>query len=173
VPLYEIIPSGWSGTERTIAHMRDLAVKAAKDWGFIRIATPFALGAPRDYRQQATRILEWVKKHIEYVPDPITAADKDGVPQGMELVQAPLRTIQRGAGDCDDQATLIAALGMVLGIPAEFATIKADPRRPNDFSHVYPRLLIGGEWTGVDSTVAKSVLGWEPDKHWQKTSWRI
>ncbi len=100
MPLYEYIPSGWRGTERTIQHMRELAVAAAKSWGFIRIATPFAFGMPRNFRGQGERILEWVKKHIEYVPDPVTAADEDGVPQGMELVQAPLRTIQRKAGDC-------------------------------------------------------------------------
>jgi transglutaminase-like putative cysteine protease len=173
MPLYEFIPANWQGTERTVHHMRDLAVKAAKDWGFIRIATPFALGVPRDFAAQGQRIIDWVKKHIEYVPDPVTAADKDGVPQGMELVQAPLRTIQRGAGDCDDHSTLIASMGMVLGIPAEFATVKADPRRPKEFSHIYPRLLIDGDWRGADSTVARSFLGREPERHWGKSTWRI
>lgn len=173
MPLYEFIPSGWRGTDRTIQHMRELAVAAARSWGFIRIASPFANGVPRDFRKQAERILEWVKKHIEYVPDPVTAADGNGVPQGMELVQAPLRTIQRKAGDCDDHSGLIAALAMVLGIPAEFATIKADPRRPDEYSHVYPRLLINGEWMGADSTVARSSLGWEPERQWEKRTWRI
>lgn len=173
MPLFEYIPSGWRGTDRTIQHMRGLAVAAAKNWGFIRIATPFAFGMPRNFRGQGERILEWVKKHIEYVPDPVTAADENGVPQGMELVQAPVRTLQRKAGDCDDHSTLICALGMVLGIPAEFATVKADPRRPAEFSHVYPRLLIDGEWLGCDSTVARSRLGWEPERFWEKRSWRI
>jgi hypothetical protein len=173
MPFLEYIPSGWRGTSRTIEHMRALAVKAARDWGFIKIAAPFANGCPRDFACQAQRILAWVKKHIEFIPDPVTAADENGVPQGMEMVQAPLRTIERRAGDCDDHSGLIAAFAMALGIPAEFATIKSDVRRPKEFSHVYPRLLIKGQWVGVDSTVPRSYVGWEPEKFTAIQTWRI
>lgn len=173
MPFQEFIPSGWRGTERTIEYMRVLAAKAAKDWGFLKIAAPFAFGCPRDFRCQAERILEWVKKHIEFIPDPVTAADENGDPQGIEMVQAPLRTIERKAGDCDCHSTLIAALGMALGIPAEFATIKCDDRRPDEFSHVYPRMLIKGQWLGVDSTVFRSRVGWEPEEYKAIKTWRV
>ena len=97
---FENIDAGWRGTERTIEVMGQLATAAARDWGFIRIATPFAAGCARDFRCQGQRVLDWTKKKISYIPDPLTTADEHGVVQGIELVQAPLRTIQRGGGDC-------------------------------------------------------------------------
>jgi hypothetical protein len=164
--------------------MRGLAVQAARDWNFIKMATPFAQQCPRDYRCQADRILTWVKKNITFVPDPVSEAgadqrflgmnpSTDQVAEGIEMVQAPMRTLERRAGDCDCIGTLIAALAMSLGIPAQYVTIKSDMRRPEEFSHVYPRLLVNGVWLAADPTVPSSVLGWEPPRQWGKTEWRI
>ena len=170
---FENIDAGWRGTERTIQVMAQLAGAAVKNWGFVQIATPFARDIARNHREQGRRILDWVKQKITYIPDPLTNADVDGLAQGIELVQAPLRTIQRGGGDCDDQSTLIAALGLALGIPARFATLKCDPERPAEYSHVYPVLYIDGQWLGADSTVRTSYLGWEPKTYLEKRLWRI
>lgn len=169
MPLYEDIPFGFRGTARTIDYMKQLAAKDAKNWNFIRIATNITKGTPaRDDAAIATRLLDFVKGFVRFVRDPVTAGGA-----GMELVQAPFKTLYRKAGDCDDLSGLIAALAMAHGIQAAFVTIKADPRMPDEFSHVYTVLLINGKWLGADASVQKSYLGWEPGIQIGRQEWRV
>lgn len=77
--------------------------------------------------------------------------------------------------NCDGHATLVAALGMALGMGAAFRTVattcETDPRtgkRTCPWAHVYTMLGIprGGavEWVAAD-TAEGSSLGWEPPKN--------
>lgn len=171
--MLEVIRPGWRGTERTLGHMAALTVSDARNFTLIRIATMIARRCPpRDQKCQGQAILDFVKEYIQFILDPISH-DENGRTSGLELVQAPLKTLWRRAGDCDDQSTLIAALGMALGIPAAFVVIKADRNNLQEFSHVYPALLINGKWLPADSTVKRSWLGWEPPVHFGKQVWRI
>jgi hypothetical protein len=68
---------------------------------------------------------------------------------------------------CDGHATAIAALAMALGLKAGFRTVRGDPSRPDQWSHVYAVIGVpkkGGktEWLTVDSTQEESYLGWDP-----------
>lgn len=167
----ESIPAGWRGTKRTIHWMREMAVQDARKWPFIQVATRIIAGCPhKDYMCHGRRILNFVKRYVTFLPDPRTSVEDGGQ---MELVQAPFQTLHRKAGDCDDMSTLVAALAMAVGIPAQYATIKADGRRPDEFSHVYPVLFIDGRWLGADASVDKSYLGWEAPRHNGKEMWRI
>lgn len=64
-------------------------------------------------------------------------------PHDAELIRAPDRQLQELAcrgylvGDCDDAATLGAALLYSLGIPAQFVVIRMPWEE--DFSHVFLR----------------------------------
>lgn len=76
--------------------------------GIIRQVTP------RDCVAQAAAIRAWVDRHFLYVPDPL----------GVELLETPathLAHIKKDGkvqGDCDDAATLAAALGEAVGLRA-------------------------------------------------------
>jgi hypothetical protein len=67
---------------------------------------------------------------------------------------------------CDGHATAIAALAMALGMKAGFRTVRGDPSRPNQWSHVYAVIGIGQggktTWLTADSTQQESYLGWDP-----------
>ena len=141
-------------TARTIQRMYELADKAKKDIKIIDLATKIVRGCPhKDYACQAERIFRATKKCIHYLRDPI----------GVELVQDFWATAIRRAGDCDDQAVWIASLALSLGFPVRFKTISANHQRPDEWSHVYPVILIPEVgWMAADATVADSTFGWEP-----------
>lgn len=108
----------------------------------------------------AYAIRDYVQTAIKFIRDPI----------GVENITPPLVHMDklRGhfgstvGGDCDDAATLSAALGMSVGLPARFQAI-AFPQ-PGDvpgmrynednapFGHVYTELLAGGAWREMDTT---------------------
>lgn len=87
---------------------------------------------PRDCVAQAKAIRAWVDKRFRFVRDPL----------GVELLETPgfhLSRIQRDGyvqGDCDDAATLCAALGMAVGLPATLHAI-AFFTKDAPFAHVF------------------------------------
>ncbi len=79
-------------------------------------------------------------------------------PPGVELVQAPRLTLEdRPAGDCDDKATLLAALFRALGVRVRFVAIDTTGER---FDHVYLEAQVGGLWMPFDAFVPFAVPGW-------------
>ncbi len=77
---------------------------------------------------------EWIDGRFVFLADP----------HGVELLRTPdflLNTIREqgfARGDCDDAATLAAALGLAAGLPARFVLISFGTHLP--FSHVYAAL---------------------------------
>lgn len=67
---------------------------------------------------------------------------------------------------CDDVSAATVALGMALGFSGAFRTVKGDPKRPEQWSHVYPVIGIpaGGQirWLTLDATQKESYPGWDP-----------
>jgi len=97
----------------------------------------------RNYSQVAGAVYNWVNHNIAYVRDP----------DAVEYLQSPPKTLQYGYGDCDDLATLSAALLSSIGVPTRFKVVKADPRNRGSFSHVYVEYLDRGEWIPFDITL--------------------
>lgn len=69
--------------------------------------------------------------------------------------------------NCDDQSMLVACLALCLGHGAAFKTVKVDPDRPEEYSHVYPLIGIRNKsnkpvWLAADTTQKGVDLGWEP-----------
>ena len=101
---------------------------------------------------EITAVLDWIKRSIEF-------RGENG-----ETVQSPEATLEIGAGDCDCQSTLAAAMFRWLGFQTRFRTV-ALMDSPGELSHVYVEVKDkrSGQWMPLDPTVARSYPGWEPE----------
>lgn len=92
----------------------------------------------------------YVRDAIRYVRDP----------EEFELVQSPEKTLQYRQGDCDDKATLLAALLKSLAHPTRFVAIAVgSPSAP--FSHVLCESKVGDGWWSLE-TILPVPMGWYP-----------
>lgn len=157
------IPGGTAGTIETLREMAKLVKgpHGALNPGVVlqarQIIAPLHLGN-KDYVGEINALFHWVKDNFRYNLDPAR----------FEWIQAPtysLRHLSAGS-DCDCASVLLCALAVALGHGCAFRTVGADPRAPQEFSHVFGIIGIrkGGrvEWYPADTTQPESVLGWEP-----------
>jgi Transglutaminase-like superfamily len=131
--------------------MRDLAVSIVRDAGV----------SAKDYLGEVAAMHRWVQDCIRYTRDPV----------GQETIQAPTYTaFTQRAGDCDDFATLEAALLGALGHPSRFVTIGNTTRA---FSHVYLEAQVRGRWVPLDPIMAEYPAGWEAPRWAIKKRWPL
>lgn len=133
------VPDGDTGTFFTLALMRDL-VRA--DVPLLAPHLPRIVG-PGNLLVAVRRFLA---EHVVFRHDPT----------GVELLKAPayqlaaIRARGTVTGDCDDIATLGAALGLAAGFPARFVVLRFDPGGP--FEHVYTELRGPSGWVELDTS---------------------
>jgi transglutaminase-like putative cysteine protease len=131
---------GWQATAgsapTTLGRMAANIRASLKDPAVVEVARGIIAGvAPRDCVGQARAIRAWVDRRFRFVRDPL----------GVELLETPAfhlsRIKQYGfvQGDCDDAATLTAALGMAVGLPATLHAV-AFFERDAPFAHVFTLL---------------------------------
>lgn len=144
------VPDGPEGTRFTLEVMRKFARDARTDPNIRQLAIQLTQGLPNeDFRAEANALFEFVRDRIRYVQDV----------NEVETVATPQITLELGAGDCDDKATLLAALLESIGHPARFAAIAF---APDNFEHVLVETRIGDRWIPMETT--KNVpMGWYPD----------
>jgi len=138
------ISGGEIGTDQTIQKMMSLQ-RSALESGRIRLFAISLLqnaGPSPSQSDVAETLFAWVRNHIQELPDPLN----------IETVQEPEATIQIGAGDCDDQALLMATLLNSVGIETRFRVIGT---QPGVFVHVFCEALIDGAWEPFDTLVAE------------------
>jgi transglutaminase-like putative cysteine protease len=103
----------------------------------------------KDYVGEARAIHEWVRDNVRYVQDP----------REVEAVQTPPMTLNIGQGDCDDKATLAAALLESVNHPTRFKAVGPD----SDLTHVYVETYVvsrkGKTWIASDTT-EQVPFGW-------------
>lgn len=136
------LPDGDAGTFYTLGLMRELALQDAPLLDAVagRIISTAATGDP------LAAIRRFLLERVRFRHDP----------EGVELIAAPLVQLgairDRGAsaGDCDDVATLGAALGLAAGYPARFVVLRFDPGAP--FEHVFTELRGPLGWVELDTT---------------------
>jgi transglutaminase-like putative cysteine protease len=127
------LSSGQVGTDETIAVMRAVAIDAAES-GRLTAATARRI---RDDNQSA-----WMRMKDVYAflhASVIYADDAEGV----EQIRTPERMLLdmqnakdgKARGDCDDRATLGAALLLAMGLPAYFIVVTSSPLR--QWHHVF------------------------------------
>lgn len=165
VASFDTIPGGWQGTADTVARMHKLIADGKTNLTIQKIADNIikASGArDRDYDEQAKAIFNFVKGYVRFQRDPFA----------VEMIQDPIVTLGRKAGDCDDHTTLNCALLGSVGFPYAIKTIKADATRPDEFSHVYAICHTTGQgWTGFDTSVGPSYYGWQPPGKYAYQVW--
>lgn len=122
----------------------------------------------KDYLGEIRALDHWYRgpHFIDYVRDP----------HQVELVNHPMLTYTKGVGDCDDSSTLFAASAGALGAAHRFRTYKADPRRPDEWSHVVSQIHVPGRgWVNNDLTLVGLPFGFEPGgfeyKDWPEPRW--
>lgn len=142
------IPNGEAGAVATLKRMRQLVRDAVRDPSQHIRETALNIIGTASFVDQVRRLQSFVQDSIRYIADP----------PDVELVQTPQYTLQQQAGDCDDQATLLASLLMATGHPAQFIAVGMSGQ---PLSHVLVQTLIGQKWVSAE-TIIKKPLGWNP-----------
>lgn len=129
------IPSGDSGTYRTLAIMRQVARGGAINPLVRQTAVDLAYGMGTNPLAQARTIRAWLEQNTLFQRDPY----------GVEAIHTPEAMIRqvltsgRASVDCDDVAVLAASLGLTLGLRARFVTVGFhSPKSP--YAHVWAEL---------------------------------
>lgn len=144
------IPNGAAGARATAK----LMVRFAQDYRPSPMVRKAAADATRGIHHAETwklaeAIRAWVAANVEFRRDP----------EGLELVQSPEVTLSNGIGDCDDQATLVAAmLGSIRAAPVAYALCQLNGQ--TGFGHVLAMARIGGQWVPLE-TIKKGIRAGE------------
>lgn len=155
------IPGGEAGTRETLRMMRDLVHAAVRrpDQIVRRQAESLVLMLPaRDWFAEIRALQEFVRDQIRYVRDPVS----------VERIQTPEQSLQSRQGDCDDKATLLAALLDSIGHPARFAALGFEGRG-NGFSHVLVETKVKKtgidmrDWMPLETILPDKPAGWYPN----------
>jgi transglutaminase-like putative cysteine protease len=134
------IPAGPAGTRATLQQMVKMVRESAASLPIRVLAVKLTDGcAQKETRCEAQSLQEFVRDEIRYVRDP----------RFLEALQYPEITLQIKAGDCDDKSMMLAALWQAVGGKSRFVAVGF---RPGHFAHVYPELLIDGEWIAAETT---------------------
>lgn len=94
----------------------------------------------KDFLGEARRLSDWVRDHIRYVKDI----------EDVETLADPVSLLAIGAGDCDDKATLLAALLLAVGHTPRFKAMAQ--ATPGEFSHVWVQDYLDGRWIDLETT---------------------
>ncbi len=120
-----------------------------ESWTDPRIFEGAAAVVPVNYNREnptsyGRAIEQWIRAHVTIVDEPFERIMAPGL-----LVDQARRG--RAIGDCDDVATLAAALLTTLGVPARFVAIR-EPGWPV-FQHVYVEYETPAGWATLDPTL--------------------
>lgn len=165
------IPDGVRGTAATIKLMQELVSRGKRDIVVREFAGRILRGEiegiaecpSKNYRCYAESLYRYCRDKIKYAYDPHL----------VEYIEEPRVILQQTRiADCDSICVLMASMLENVGLETQFVTIKADPRRPEEFSHVYLRVRIPREgWIVLDATMPHKHFGWEPEGDYEKRYW--
>lgn len=151
------IPDGLAGTKATLRIMRNFAQAAVRDPAqTVRQKAESLVRElpPRQWFREIRALHEFVRDEIRYLRDPV----------GVERVATPEATLEIGQGDCDDKATLLAALLDSIGHPTRFVAVAFNGE---GFSHVLVETKIAHtgddrkDWLPLE-TIIDRPAGWFP-----------
>lgn len=136
------IPSGGAGTRATLRLMSKLVRHFKKDIQIRSLAMSLVAELPghKNWTAQIKAIHAFVQDSIQYVRDV----------RGVETIATPLKTLEYGQGDCDDQAVLLASLLESIGHPTRFVAMKQTAFGP--YVHVYTETKIGNKFFPLETT---------------------
>lgn len=144
-----LIPSGVDGVRATLAKMVSLAREYRRHPLIRELAEEVIEHVPaRDRPGNVRALWQFVRRFIKYVPDI----------RNVETLHTPIRLLKNRAGDCDDQALLLAALLESVGQGTRFVAMGFQRGR---YSHVLAETWLGGGWVPLETTVERP-FGWNP-----------
>jgi len=125
----------------TLNAMAEAANLGKKDLDVRSLVEKICSGiAPGDYTSEALACYYWVCGHIRYLRDI----------HKVEFLKSPRRLLATGTGDCDDMATLLAAMLMSCGNEVRFVTVGFQNSSPPAFSHVFLQVKTPHGWVSLD-----------------------
>lgn len=107
-----------------------------------------AFASEKNWAGEVESLFSWVQSNIRYTLDT----------NGIERLQTPEALLASGQGDCDDKATLLAAMLEAVGHPSRFVAVGF---QRGELSHVFVEARIGEEWVALDATEPHE-MGWRP-----------
>jgi transglutaminase-like putative cysteine protease len=145
------LPDGDAGTRATLRFMAQLSRQYRRSMPIRSLALEIVNRVPghKNFEGEAAALCRWVRDNIRYTRDV----------RDVETLQTPLKTLDIGQGDCDDQATLLSSLLEAVGFKTRFLAIKTATLGP--FVHVICEAYIGPErqWMPLETTEP-----WEPGR---------
>ena len=86
-----------------------------------------------------------------------------GEVEGVDLFQAPWRTVEFGGEDCDGHTVVTTTLLSLNGIPAKFRI--TSPSKSSDWAHIYGMAGLPKtrpqKWVALDTTLPGNMFGRE------------
>lgn len=142
------IPDGTAGVRATLDLMVAIVIDYRMSPVVRELAQSLAGNCPNRNRLcQAEAVQCYVRDTIKYLPDV----------RDVETIQTPEYTLSRGSGDCDDQATLVAALLESIGFETRFCAIG---RNGGPFSHVSSQVHLGRGWVNAETILPVLPAPW-------------
>lgn len=130
------IPAGLGGVRATLKLMVKLVRAYRTDADLRTLAVQLTNECPeRSLTCEYTVLQHYVRDHIRYVRDV----------RDVETLQTPKTTLRLGAGDCDDQAVLLASLLEAVGASTRFEALGV---RGGGYSHVISAVQAGRSRSG-------------------------
>lgn len=149
---------GVRGTEQTIDLIREVVDQSLRDPYVVEFAGGLIRRSgvrPFDDMGNARCIFDWVVSNIHFVNNPV----------GHELVHNARWMLENRFGDCNNiNAELLPALLGAIGLECRLVTVKADPRAPDEFTHVYAEVSVNDQWIPIDAARPNPSFGQAPSK---------
>jgi hypothetical protein len=159
------LADGDQGTAQTIALIRQLVDRGMKDPAVNRTALSILQNVPpHDEEAEVRAIYDWVRGHIRFTKDLY----------GKETLRPAAAILEVGAGDCDDiNGILLPALLGTVGYRARLVTVASQAEAPDQFSHVYAEVCVGGQWIPLDAARPYAAFGKAPMNFMRKRIWDL
>ena len=162
------VADGDRGTAQTIRYAKQLVAEGMVNPAIRRLAISYcqqAGAAENDELAEMNAVFSGVRRDFSFIKDPV----------GTELLQPVTGILETQAGDCDDlNVILLPSLLESIGYPTRAVTVKADPDRPQEFSHVYMEAqLATGQWVAMDAARSNPEFGKSPEKYWARADWPL
>jgi transglutaminase-like putative cysteine protease len=139
------LPDGDAGVASTLWVMAACVDDAVESGGpVVRAATAIAAHAGRKIADQVRAVYDWLRKHLVFKRDSV-ALEHVRHPDQLALEIAADGVT---SGDCDDVATLGAALLRAIGVRP--ALVLASVKPNGSFHHVLFAAELGGRWVHLD-----------------------
>lgn len=136
------VPEGAAGTRATLNIMARLVRECRTDPLIRRTAANLVAELPeQSFYAEAEKLFFFVRDSIRYLQDT----------NNVEVLQNPRITLTERYGDCDDKATLLAALLESVGHPCRFVAVGYT--KFDEFEHVYLETKIGARWVAAETTM--------------------